>query len=70
MRSNAVLPKNLGKRIQKRRKELKLTQEQIAEKIHVSRAYVGYIEQGRNVPSIEVLDKIARVLKINIKDLF
>jgi len=70
MRTNAKLPKVLGKRIQKRRKELGLTQEQVAEKIDISRAYMGYIEQARNVPSLEVLEKIAKILKKPLNEFF
>lgn len=70
MRSNAKLPKNLGNRIQKRRKTLNLTQEELAFKVRISRAYIGYIEQGRNIPSLELLQKIANTLKIPLKDLF
>lgn len=70
MRKNAKLPKLLGKRIQKQRKTLGLTQEELAEKVNVSRAYIGYIEQARNTPSIELLEKIARALKMDIRDLF
>jgi transcriptional regulator with XRE-family HTH domain len=66
MRKNAVLPRVLGKKIQKARKTNGLTQEELADKVGVSRAYMGYIEQGRNAPSLEVLNKIARVLKISI----
>lgn len=70
MRKNAKLPKVLGKRVQKYRKSTGLTQEEVAEKIGISRAYMGYIEQGRYSPSLEVLEKIARVLKIKMSDLF
>jgi len=70
MRKNAKLPKILGKRIQKARKLAELTQEQLAEKVNVSRAYIGYIEQARNTPSIELLEKIARALKVDLKELF
>ncbi|MDD4106734.1 MAG: helix-turn-helix transcriptional regulator [Candidatus Shapirobacteria bacterium] len=70
MRKNAKLPKLLGKRIQKMRKIAGLTQEGLAEKVNVSRAYIGYIEQARNSPSLELLEKIARILKIDLKDLF
>ncbi len=70
MRSNAKLPKKIGKKIQKRRKEMELSQEELAEKIGVSRAYMGFIEQGRNAPSLEVLEKIAKHLKLPISDLF
>lgn len=70
MRNNAKLPKALGKKVQKHRKEFNLTQEELAFKIGISRAYMGYIEQGRNIPTVEVLQKIAKVLRISIKDLF
>jgi len=70
MRKNAKLPKLLGKRIKKLRKFNELTQEELAEKVNVSRAYIGYIEQARNTPSLELLQKIARVLKVDIRELF
>ncbi len=70
MRKNARLPKQLGKRIQKIRKEAGLTQEQLAEKVNISRAYIGYIEQGRNEASLTVLEKIAKQLHISLSELF
>ena len=70
MRSNAKLPKAIGKRIQKRRKEVGITQEELAEKVGISRAYMGYIEQGRNAPSLEILEKIAKLLRLSLKELF
>lgn len=69
MRQNAKLPKVLGKKIKKIRKNVGLTQEGLAEKVRISRAYMGYIEQGRNAPSLEVLEKIAKALKVNAGDL-
>lgn len=47
-----------------------LTQEELADKVGVSRAYMGYIEQGRNTPSLEVVEKIARALKTSISSFF
>ncbi len=70
MRKNAVLPKKLGKRIQKRRLAVGFTQETLAFKIGISRAYMGYIEQGRNTPSLEVLQKIAKTLSVQLSELF
>ncbi len=70
MRKNAKLPKTLGARIQKLRKRTALTQEEIAEKIGISRSYMGYIEQGRYAPSLEVLEKLAKVLKVKMSNLF
>ena len=64
MRKNAVFTKVLQKKIRKYRNEAGLTQEELADKVGISRAYMGYIEQGRNMPSLEVLEKIARILKV------
>lgn len=60
----------LGKQIAKLRKSVGITQGQLAEKIEVTQAYLGHIEQGIKSPSLETLEKIARILKVQIKDLF
>lgn len=69
MRKNAKLPKLLGKKVQRFRKKTGLSQEDVAHSVGISRAYMGYIEQGRNVPSLEVLQKVAKVLKVKLSDL-
>lgn len=60
----------LGKRIQRLRKSKDRTQEELAELLRISRTHMGHIEQGRKSPSMELLEKIARVLKVQVKDLF
>jgi len=62
MRKNAILKRRLRKNIKRARKAVGLSQEELAFKIKVSRAYIGYIEQGRNIPSLKILEKIARAL--------
>jgi len=69
MRSNAKLTKVICKRIKNYRSDRGLTQEDLAEKVGVSRVYIGYVEQGRNTPSLEVLEKIAKSLKVDVGDL-
>ncbi len=64
-----MLKRTLKSRIKKLRNLSGMTQEELADKIGMSRAYVGYIEQGRNVPTLETLDKIARALKIPVSKL-
>lgn len=70
MRVNTRKIKNVGERVRKARKERDLTQEKLADMIGVSSTYIGFIEQGQRVPSIKTADKIARVLKIKLSDLF
>ncbi len=70
MRVNARKIKSIGQEIKKARKNKNLTQERVAEMIGVSATYIGFIEQGQRVPSIKTADKLARVLKIKLSDLF
>ncbi len=60
----------LGQKIKKLRKNLEITQEGLAARIESSRVYINHIEQGRKSPSLEILEKIAKVLKVQVKDLF
>jgi transcriptional regulator with XRE-family HTH domain len=69
VRKNAVLPRTIGKKVKKRRTSLGLTQEELAEKVGISRAYMGFVEQGRNVPTLETLEKIAKALKVKMAEL-
>lgn len=63
--------KKLGKKIQRIRKEIGYTsQESFAEALGLSRTHIGHIEQGRKNPSMEVLIKIAKKLKIEVSELF
>lgn len=57
---------SLGKRIREERLKLNLTQEQLAESIDVSTAYVGQIERGEKGLTLETLIKIANRLGITI----
>lgn len=68
MRKNAKLTKTICKRIKKFRNEMGLTQEELAEKVGVSRVYIGYVEQGRNTPSLEILEKITKALRVSLSD--
>ncbi len=66
---NSVL-KALGRKIQKLRKAQKITQEELAEMVNISRVYMGYIEQGRESPSLKLLLKLSRKLVVKVEDLF
>ncbi|MFO7316983.1 MAG: helix-turn-helix domain-containing protein [Bacilli bacterium] len=52
-----------------RRKELKLTQAQIAEYIGVSRAAVSKWEKGQSYPDITLLPKLAKLFHLSIDEL-
>lgn len=64
------IEEQVGKNIQKVRKSKGLTQQQLADKIAMNRAHLGHLEQGRKSPSLETLEKIAKALKVEVKELF
>lgn len=47
-----------------------LTQEELADKIEVSRQTINAIESGKYVPSTVLALKLARVFKSSVDDLF
>lgn len=58
------LKKALGKRIKQIRKEKQLTQEKLAELINIEVPSLSNIETGKFAPSIETLQKLSEVLKV------
>ena len=59
----------LSEKIQKLRKEHNLTQEQLAERLFVSRTAVSKWETGRGTPSMESLKQIANLFHITLDQL-
>lgn len=56
--------KALGKKIQKFRKNKKLTQENLAELIGIEVPSLSNIETGKYAPSIDTLQKLSEVLEV------
>jgi transcriptional regulator with XRE-family HTH domain len=48
----------------------RMTQEEFAEFVGMSVDFLSLIERGRNEPSFETLDRIAKKLKLPVADLF
>lgn len=63
------LYQKLSQRIEKLRKDKGMTQEGLAEKAGLHRAYFWDIENGRNI-SIKTAYKIARALGVSLNELF
>ena len=57
-------------RLEEIRKNNKITQEELAEKLEVSRQTIGSLENGRYNPSIMLAFKIARFFDMRIEDIF
>ena len=64
------LAKQLGRRIYAFRKQNGQTQAALAEKAKISNEFMSAVERGAKLPSIDVLERIATALRIEIKDLF
>ena len=62
--------RRLGKRIRALRAERGMTQEALARRAGLSRAYLARLEIGRHNPPILTVVKIAKGLKVSIRDLF
>jgi len=65
-----VLQKKLGQRIASIRKARKLTQEQLAELVGCSVEFISLVERGVNAPSVAGLEKFAKILKVEVRELF
>jgi transcriptional regulator with XRE-family HTH domain len=65
-----VVEKQLGKRIAELRRAKGLSQERLAAKAGYSTEFISLVERGVNAPSVGGLARIAKTLKVEIKDLF
>ena len=59
----------IGKRIRRLRKKQKLTQEKLAEMVDISLSFMGHIERGTRVLSVDTLCRIARALNCSADEL-
>ncbi len=64
------LAKKLGKRIGELRERKKLTAEQLAYQNGISKGYLSDIENGKRLPTLLMLQKIAKALGVSLRDLF
>ncbi|HEC66010.1 MAG TPA: XRE family transcriptional regulator [bacterium] len=60
----------LGRRVKRLRRELKMSQEELAAKAGIHRTYMGRIERGESNPPVYTVYKIAKALKKSLRELF
>ena len=65
-----TVEQKLGKRIAQLRQKAELTQADLAEASGYSEDFIGLVERGINAPSVSGLERIAKAMKISIKQLF
>jgi len=66
----ATLRRRFGERVRALRKQAGLSQEKLAERAEISVDFVSLVERGINAPSFESLEKLAKALGIEVRDLF
>ena len=64
------IKQKIGNKIKELRKQKGLSQEKLANLSEIDRTYLPTIEKGERNVSIEILERIATALEINIKDFF
>lgn len=62
--------KLLGARVKELRKIADLSQEQLSARVDIESKYLSRIEVGGCYPSLEVLERIADALQVEMKELF
>lgn len=62
--------KKFGDKVREERLRKKLSQEQLADLAGVHRTYIGMIERAEKNITLENIEKIAKALNLNIKELF
>ena len=60
---------SLGQFISKKRKSMMLTQEELADRIHVSKSAVAKWETDGGIPDRDNLYKLAEIMKISVNEL-
>lgn len=59
---------NISKNIKKLRTSAKITQQELAEQLNVTRQAVSSWEQGKNQPDIQTIEALAKVLDVSIEE--
>jgi len=65
-----TLRAKFGRRLRQLRRQKDLTQEQLAEAAEVSVDFISNVERGINAPSFESIERLAKALGVELKELF
>jgi transcriptional regulator with XRE-family HTH domain len=61
--------KTIGETIRKYRNAAKMSQERLAEKADLHPVYFGQVERGEQTASVNALMRIAKALRVRVRDL-
>lgn len=65
-----MILKNFGNAVREQRKLRCFSQEELSFRAGLHRTYIGMIERGEKNITLVNIEKIAKALNVNIKDLF
>ena len=60
----------MGKRIRKARKDKRMSQEELADRVDLHYTTISRIERGISNPPVQTVSKIAKALRVSLSDLF
>lgn len=63
------LAQTFGHNVRRRRQDLQVTLEALADQVGLSYSYLGEIERGRRNPTLAVVERLADALKMDARDL-
>ena len=66
-RFNKVM--NIGKNVAKYREAKGLSQQELADRVHIAQATIARLEKDTKIPSFEIMAQIASVLECSLDDL-
>lgn len=61
--------KRLGMKLKELRTQQGLTQVIVAKKVRVTQAYIALLEKGQQNPTLDVLERLAKALKVSVGEL-
>ena len=64
-----MLSTRFGKKVRKARRELGLSQEELAGKATINESHIGVIERGTKSPKLDTVELIAEALGVEASDL-
>ncbi|MGH7923343.1 MAG: helix-turn-helix domain-containing protein [Candidatus Binatus sp.] len=65
-----IKERNFGQVIRERRRQMDLTQEEVARRIKTSTPYVGHLESAKRHPSDKIVTRLAEVLGLDRREMF
>lgn len=64
-----MLAKRLAVKLKQLRMKERLTQAAMAKKVRVTQAYIALLERGQQNPTLDVLERLAKALKVTVGEL-